>query len=155
MHTVAEFLWNVAFFFFSYTQCEETALGFLRDILQQWTLLTWFSVTIIHKLNKLVIELKMNLHIHVFFSLMGWDWVHLVLRPLFGLLYQPRMIDVDCGATGGMRVGRGNRSTRRKPTPVPLSPPQIPHDLTRARTRADAVGSRRLTAWAMARSTWG
>jgi hypothetical protein len=34
---------------------------------------------------------------------------------------------------------------------VPLCPPQIPHDLTRARTRAAAVGSRRLTAWAMAR----
>jgi hypothetical protein len=34
---------------------------------------------------------------------------------------------------------------------VPLCPPQIPNDLTRARTRAEAVGSRRLTAWATAR----
>jgi hypothetical protein len=33
---------------------------------------------------------------------------------------------------------------------VPLCSPQIPH-LTWARTRAAAVGSRRLTAWAMAR----
>jgi hypothetical protein len=24
---------------------------------------------------------------------MEWYWVHLILRPLFGLLYQPRMID--------------------------------------------------------------
>jgi hypothetical protein len=32
---------------------------------------------------------------------------------------------------------------------VPLRPPQIPHDLTWVRTRAAAVGSRRLTAWAM------
>jgi hypothetical protein len=23
---------------------------------------------------------------------MGWDWVHLVLRPLYGLLYQPQMM---------------------------------------------------------------
>jgi hypothetical protein len=38
--------------------------------------------------------------------------------------------DDDYGAVGGMRVGRGNRSTRRKPAPVPLWPPQIPHDLT-------------------------
>jgi hypothetical protein len=30
-----------------------------------------------------------------------------------------------------MRIGRGNRSTRRKPSPVPFRPPQIPHDLTR------------------------
>jgi hypothetical protein len=38
-----------------------------------------------------------------------------------------------------------------KPAPMPLCPPQIPHDLTWARTRAAAVGNRRLTAWAMAR----
>jgi hypothetical protein len=38
--------------------------------------------------------------------------------------------DDDYGAVGGMRIGRGNRSTRRKPAPVPLCPPQIPHDLT-------------------------
>jgi uncharacterized membrane protein YwzB len=50
-----------------------------------------------------------------------------------------------------MGVGRGNRSTRRKPAQVPLFPPQITHDLTWARTRAAAVGSRRLTAWALAR----
>jgi hypothetical protein len=64
-----------------------------------------------------------------------------------GLSYQPQMIDDgDCGAIGGMKIGRGNRSTRRKPAPVPLCPPQIPHDLNRARTRAAAVGSQRLTA---------
>jgi hypothetical protein len=69
-----------------------------------------------------------------------------------GLLYQPQMIDDgDCGEIGGMKIGRGNRSTRRKPAPTPLCPPQIPHDRTRARTRAAAVGSQRLTAWAMAR----
>jgi hypothetical protein len=70
-----------------------------------------------------------------------------------GLLYQPRMIDDDddYGTVGGMRIGRGNRSTRRKPAPVPLCPPQILHDLTWDRTRAAAVGSQRLTAWAMAR----
>jgi hypothetical protein len=33
-----------------------------------------------------------------------------------GLLYQPRMIaDGDCVEIGGMKIGRGNRSTRRKP----------------------------------------
>jgi hypothetical protein len=33
----------------------------------------------------------------------GWDWVHLVSRPLFCLFYRPRMInDGDCGAFGGM-----------------------------------------------------
>jgi hypothetical protein len=48
------------------------------------------------------------------------------------------------GEIGGM-IGRGNRSTRRKPAPVPLCPPQTPH-AARTRTRAAAVGSQRLTA---------
>jgi hypothetical protein len=54
--------------------------------------------------------------------------------------------DYDEGEFGGMNIGRGNRSTRRKPAPAPLCPPQIPLDQTRARTRAAAVGSQRLTA---------
>jgi hypothetical protein len=38
--------------------------------------------------------------------------------------------DYEDGEFCGMMIGRVNRSTRRKPTPVPLCPPQIPHDLT-------------------------
>jgi hypothetical protein len=67
------------------------------------------------------------------------------LSPLgtSGLLYKPQMIDEgDCGAIGGMKIGGGNRSTLRKPAPVPLCPPQIPHD----QTRAAMVGSQQLTA---------
>jgi hypothetical protein len=83
----------------------------------------------------------------------GWDWVHLVRRPVTGPLYQPRMIDDDeCGAVGGMRIGRWNRSTRRKPAPVPFYPSQNPRDLTWDRRRAAGMRSWRLTAWAMARS---
>jgi hypothetical protein len=53
--------------------------------------------------------------------------------------------DYDDGETGGM-VGRGNRSTtRRKPVPVPLCPPQTPH-AARTRTWTAAIGSQRLTA---------
>jgi hypothetical protein len=44
-----------------------------------------------------------------------------------GLLYQPRIIgEGDCGEIGGIKIGRGNRSTRRKPTPAPLCPSQNP-----------------------------
>jgi hypothetical protein len=50
-----------------------------------------------------------------------------------------------------MKTGRENRSTQRKPTPVPLCPPKIPHDLTWAQNQAAAVGGQRLSAWAMAR----
>jgi hypothetical protein len=59
--------------------------------------------------------------------------------------------DCDDGEAGGMKIGRGNRSTRRKPTPAPLRPIQTSLDQTRARTRAAAVGSQWLTAWAMLR----
>jgi hypothetical protein len=47
--------------------------------------------------------------------------------------------DYDDGEIGGM-IGRGNRSTQRKPAPVPLCPLQTPH-AARTRTRAAAVGS--------------
>jgi hypothetical protein len=35
--------------------------------------------------------------------------------------------DCDDREFGGIKIGRGNRSTRRKPAPAPLCPPQIPH----------------------------
>jgi hypothetical protein len=55
----------------------------------------------------------------------------------------PALGDYDDAEIGGM-IGRGNRSTRTKPAPVPLCPPQTPH-AARTRTRAAAVGNQRLT----------
>jgi hypothetical protein len=59
----------------------------------------------------------------------------------------------DCqdGEFGGMKIGMGNRSTRRKPVPAPLCPPHLPLDQSWARILAAAVWSQRLTASAMAR----
>jgi hypothetical protein len=54
--------------------------------------------------------------------------------------------DYDDGEFGGIKVGKGNRRTRRKPATAPLRPPQIPLDQTRVRTWAAAVGIQRLTA---------
>jgi hypothetical protein len=48
--------------------------------------------------------------------------------------------DYDDGEIGGMMIGRGNRSTRRKLASLPLCPPQTPH-AARTRTQAAAVGS--------------
>jgi hypothetical protein len=53
--------------------------------------------------------------------------------------------DYDDGEIGGMMIGRRNQSTRRKPAPMPLCPPQTPHAAW-PRTRAAAVGSQRITA---------
>jgi hypothetical protein len=60
-------------------------------------------------------------------------------RPLV-----PAPGDYGDGEIGGM-IARGNRSSRRKPAPVPLRPPQN-HHAARTRTRTAAVGSQRLTA---------
>jgi hypothetical protein len=64
------------------------------------------------------------------FFLISWggercDWVHLVRRPLIGLLYKLRMID-DYGTFDRMRIGRGNWNIRRKAAPLPLRSPK-PH----------------------------
>jgi hypothetical protein len=51
-----------------------------------------------------------------------WTGDQLVARPL---LTAPG--ECDDGEVGGMNgFGKGNRSTRRKPAPTPLYPPQIP-----------------------------
>jgi hypothetical protein len=47
--------------------------------------------------------------------------------------------DCEDGEFGGMKIGRGNQSARKKPAPALLCPPQIPLDQTRARTRAATV----------------
>jgi hypothetical protein len=89
----------------------------------------------------------------VYFSFLGWsETKSTITAAITGLLHQPRMMmdDNEWGAFDGM-LGKGNRSTRRKPVPVPFCPPQIPRNLIRDRTRAAAVGSRRLTTWAAAR----
>jgi hypothetical protein len=57
----------------------------------------------------------------VFFSGVGLS--PLGTAAISGLLYKPQMIDEgECGAIGGTKIGRGNRSTRRKPAPAPLCP---------------------------------
>jgi hypothetical protein len=54
-----------------------------------------------------------------------WDWFHVVRCLAY------------CTNSGWRMelLARGNRSSRRILAPLPLCPPQIPHDLTWARTR--------------------
>jgi hypothetical protein len=59
--------------------------------------------------------------------------------------------DNDDGEIDGMKIGRGNRSTRRNPAPAPLCPPQIQIDQIQDRTWAAEAGNQRLTAWTMER----
>jgi hypothetical protein len=98
----------------------------------------------------LTCKYRMNVNSIFFFCRVTLPWVHFVRRPLIGLLYQHQMIDVY-GAFSGTKTGGGNRSTRRKPAPMPLCPPRIPPGLTWDRSPVAAVGSRRQTASAAAR----
>jgi hypothetical protein len=66
-----------------------------------------------------VITYLMSLFLQVFIVFIVLNGVR--LSPLgteatIGLLYQPQMIgDGDCGAIDKMKIGTGNRSTRRRP----------------------------------------
>jgi hypothetical protein len=74
-----------------------------------------------------------NVQITCFYFIIFYYWwggtKSLGTAATSGLLYKPQNIDEDdYGAIRGMKIGRGNRSTRRKPAPAPHYPPQIPHD---------------------------
>jgi hypothetical protein len=60
---------------------------------------------------------------------------NLSVTRLYGV--SGRMMN-EYGAVGGIRIGRGNQSTRKTPAPMPLFPSQIPHCLTWDRTRTIA-----------------
>jgi hypothetical protein len=83
------------------------------------------------------------------FMSMGWGYVS-ELRPLTGLLFIPRWYTSKRSHDGMILTGE-TEELGVKTVQVQLCPPQIPHGLTRAWTRASAVTGRRLTAWAMAR----
>jgi hypothetical protein len=99
--------------------------------------------------NFAVIVWKNSSFIHINFFLIGIVGGGVHLGPLGTAGANEHIVpapgDYDDGEIGGMMIGRGNRSTQRKPAPLPLWPPQIPH-AARTRTRATAVGSQRLTA---------
>jgi hypothetical protein len=57
-----------------------------------------------------------------------WGGVHIGSTRHVGHYWPivPATGDCDDGEFGGMKIGRGNRSTRGKTAPAPLCPPQMP-----------------------------
>jgi hypothetical protein len=88
---------------------------------------------------------SLDLSVTLFFLFEQWggdsNWVHSARRPIV-----PAPGDYEDKEFFGMMIGRGNRSTRRKPAPVSLYAPQLPTDMTGREPGAAAVGSQRLTA---------
>jgi hypothetical protein len=52
--------------------------------------------------------------------------VEFKLDPLGTSATEWPIVPVPGGEFGGMKIGKGNRITRRKSAPAPLCPPQIP-----------------------------
>jgi hypothetical protein len=82
--------------------------------------------------------------LHCFIQQLSQKTNLFVLNLLFNgtVSIEPKLCRVDdrmineYGTFGGMRTGRGNRSTWRKPAPVQFYTQQIPHNLTMDRTQA-------------------
>jgi hypothetical protein len=81
---------------------------------------------------------------------MGWDYASVEMGSLTGPLSIPQMIHEWIWSSGGMILTGENRRTWRKTCPSDTFPTANHTRLTWARTWAAALGSRRLTAWAMA-----
>jgi hypothetical protein len=99
-------------------------------------------IRVFHMVLKIKTDSFPKQHYYFLLFSVGWDLCPFRTAVTTVLLYQPQIIDYgNCGATGGIKTGRGNRSTRRKPVPALIWPPQIPHDQTQARIRATVVGN--------------
>jgi hypothetical protein len=87
-----------------------------------------------------------------FFS--PWRWgessTQVWMPTYVSILHIPQMIWVWRAMVEWYIDGK-TEELGEKPVPMPLCSPQIPHGLTRVRTRASAVRGRRLATWAMAR----
>jgi hypothetical protein len=81
----------------------------------------------------------------------GWDHSS-EIRPPTGLYFIPRWYRIhEWVRRAYVECWQGKKKElREEPVRVSLCPPQIPHGMTGARTRASGVRGRRLTAWAMA-----
>jgi hypothetical protein len=87
-----------------------------------------------------------------YIDLLSWNFLHqMAYITWWHCQYWDNIVSVinEYGTVGGIRICRWNWSTWRNPAPMPLCPPQNTHDLTWDGTQA-TVGSRRLTAWAVA-----
>jgi hypothetical protein len=101
----------------TFTVLEPEAHYLARSV--SWILLLglpncYFSASLMLQFYMYILHLSSKFFFLV--SLCGVRMSPLGTSATVGLLYQPRMIDDDYGAVGGMRIGRGNQSNRRKPT---------------------------------------
>jgi hypothetical protein len=91
-----------------------------------------------------IFNLLLYLHIYFFFFIVSG----VGLSPLYCGHFWP-VVPAPDDRWGWLSSNWWNEDWQGKPAPAPRCPPQIPLDQAWDRTRAAAVGSQRLTAWAM------
>jgi hypothetical protein len=67
------------------------------------------------------------------------------MQPPTGLLFVPQMI-YEYGEPWWNNIARKTEEVGDKPVPVPLYPPQVPHELTWVQTRASIMKGQLLPA---------
>jgi hypothetical protein len=99
----------------------------------------------------LLTQMKIQANIHVGFFF--WSGVRLSSLDMSATIWPivPASGDISMEQSVERKLARESEVLGQKLALVPLCPSKIPHDLTGDRPRAAAMGSRRLTAWAMAR----
>jgi hypothetical protein len=122
---------------------------------QNWYYPQWINMYRFIQYIKFPYELKVCDVLYLILVLVSWGGVvrlHSLCTSANNWPLVPASDDNEYGAFGGMRIGKENLSTRRKPSTVPLCLLQVPHDFIWNRTRVKDVGNRqRNTARAMAR----
>jgi hypothetical protein len=78
---------------------------------------------------------------------MGLEWkqVHYYAAIYWRIVPAPMQDGGECGVISEINEWHGKPKYSEKTCRVPLCPPEVPHVLTRARTRVSAVGTRRRT----------
>jgi hypothetical protein len=113
-----------------------------------------FCVHYTYICNHCYVECLNTTRLHLPCSFSPWRWgrssTQAWMPTYVSILRIPQMIRVWRETVEWYWQGK-TEELGKKPVPVPLCPPQIPHGLTRTRTRASAVRGRRLTNWALAR----
>jgi hypothetical protein len=107
----------------------------------QWTFIAcWWFVDVQAKKQRIPWKRKIRNTLYVFFKLVIY-W-HSQYRDCGSDVRKIK----EWGAVGEMRIGSGNWSTLRKSAPMPLCPPQTPHDVTWEDWHVNS-NDRRVTKW--------
>jgi hypothetical protein len=110
-------------------------------LIGSWTALKWDRG----------IERRSGKHAQHFFFEWGGTYVTRYCGHFWPIVQHQMIDEGDCGAIGGMKIGRGNQSTRRKPAPSAIlstTNPTWPDPCANTGRRGGKPATNRLSQWA-------